>query len=150
MEAARFPHALSLGLCGSCQVSTRAHHRTPWKLPCFHTTSPWDSMDAVLRFTHTNVADKNRYYTSIHHVSRTDQNCAVLKRAEHIMRHVEMWSVVRQKQTVRGSRKMCSRLKDSFTKSCKFISRVKHHKQRSLLGCGRSDQSRLTFSLSGS
>ena len=25
-------------------------------------------MDAVLRSTHTNVSDKNRYYTSIHHV----------------------------------------------------------------------------------
>ena len=63
------------------------------------------------------------------------------------MRQVEMWSVVRQKETVRASRKMCSGLKDSVTKSCKFISRVKHHKQRimlaSPLGCGRSDQSRL-------
>ena len=42
------------------------------------------------------VADKNRHYTSIHHVSRADQNCAVFKRAENIMRHVEMWSAVRQ------------------------------------------------------
>ena len=82
-------------------------------------------MLAVLRSTDTNVADKNRYYTSIHHVSRADQNCAVLKRAENIMRHVEMWSVVRQKGTVRASRKMCSWLKDSVTKSCKFISGVK-------------------------
>ena len=46
------------------------------------------------------------------------------------MIHVEMWSVVRQKETVRASRKVCSGMKDSVTKSCKFISRVKHHKQR--------------------
>ena len=91
-------------------------------------------MDAGLRSTHTNVADKHRYYTSIHCVSRTDQNCAVLKRAENIMRHVEMWSVVRQKETVRASRKMCSGLKDSVTKSCKFISREKHNKQRKNVG----------------
>ena len=84
-------------------------------------------MDAVLRSTHTNIADKNRRYNFIHHVSRTDQNFAVLKRAENIMRHVEMWSVVRLKETVRASRKMCSGLKNSITKSCKFISRVKHH-----------------------
>ena len=50
-------------------------------------------MLAVLRSTDTNVADKNRCYTSIHHVSRADQNCADLKRAENVMRHIEMWSV---------------------------------------------------------
>ena len=91
------------------------------------------------------VAEKNRHNTSIHHVSRADQNCAVLKRAENIMRHVEMWLAVGQKETVRVSRKMCSRTKDSVTKSCKFISRVEHHKQRimfaSPLGCGLPDQS---------
>ena len=79
------------------------------------------------------VADKNRYYAAIHHVYRADQNCAVLKRVENIMRHVEMWSAVR-KGIVRAS--------------------VKHHKQRfmlaSSLGCGLPDQSRLTFTLSGS
>ena len=46
------------------------------------------------------------------------------------MRHVEMWSAVRQQGTVRASRKMCSRLKSSVTKSCKFNRRVKHKKQR--------------------
>ena len=80
MEAARFPHSLSMGLHGSCHVSTRTLHGTPWKLPGFHTHSPWDSEAARLPHTlcphqfsvtvlHTNVADKNRYYTSIHHVS---------------------------------------------------------------------------------
>ena len=54
-------------------------------------------------------------------------------RAENIVRHVEVWSVVRQKETVRASRRMCSGLKDSVTKSCKFISRIKHHKQRMIL-----------------
>ena len=49
------------------------------------------------------------------------------------MRHVEMWSAVNQKETVRASQKMCSGLKDSVTKSCKFISRVKHRKQRIML-----------------
>ena len=110
-----------------------ALHGTPWMLPSFHTRSPWDSfcqastralhgtpwMLAVLRPIDTSVADKNRHYTSIHHVSRADQNRADLKRAENVMRHVEMWSVVRQKGTDR--------------KSCKFISRVKHHKQRIML-----------------
>ena len=100
------------------------------------------------------VAENYRYYISIHHVSRADQNCAVLKRAENSMRHVEMWSAVREKGTVRASRKMCSGLKGSVTKSCKFISRVEHHEQRimlaSPLGCGHPDQSRLTFKLSGS
>ena len=76
-------------------------------------------MLAVLRSTHTNVDDKNKYYTSIHNVSRADQNCAVLKRAENIMIHVETIG------TVRASRKMCSGLKGSVTKSCNFISRVK-------------------------
>ena len=85
------------------------------------------------------VADKNRYCTSIHHVSRADQNCAVLKRAENIMRHAEMRSVVRQKGTVRASLKMCSRLKGSVTKSCKFISRVKHHEQRIMLASPAAD-----------
>ena len=70
------------------------------------------------------VAENYRYYISIHHVSRADQNCVVLKRAENIMMHVEMWSAVREKGTVRASRKMCSGLKGSVTKSCKFISRV--------------------------
>ena len=90
------------------------------------------------------VADKNIFYTSIHHVSRADSNCAVLKRAENVMTHVKMWSAVRQTGTVRASRKMCSRLKGSVTKSCKFISSVKHHKQRTMLasalGCGLPDQ----------
>ena len=82
-------------------------------------------MLAVLRSTDTNIADKNRYYTSLHHVSRADQNCADLKRTENVVRHVEMWSVVRQKGIVRASRKMCSSLKGSVTKSCTFIRRVK-------------------------
>ena len=170
MRMARSPHC--------------ALHGTPWMLPGLHTRSPWDFMEAarsppqdsmglhgcwlysvpllhgtpwmlaVLRSTDTNVADRNRYYTSTHHVSTTDQNCADLKRAENVVRHVEMWSVVRQKGTVRASRKMGSGLKGSVTKSCKFTSRVKHHKQRKMLasplGCGRSDQSRLTLLLSGS
>ena len=109
-----------MGLHGCWLCSVPLLHGAPWML-------------AVLRSTDTNVADKNRHYNSIHHVSRADQNCAVLKRAENIMRHVEMWSVVRQKGTVRASRKMCSGLKDSVTKSCKFISGVKHHKQRIML-----------------
>ena len=70
------------------------------------------------------------------------------------MRHVEMWSTVRQKGTVCASRKMCARLKGSVTKSCKFISRVEHHKQRvmlaSALDCGLPDQGRITFALSES
>ena len=126
----RFPHSFT-----SVQMPTHSS----WML-----TSSTDSV----------VADKNRDYTSIHHVSRADQNCAVLKRAENIMRHVEMWSAVRQKGTVRASRKTCSGLKGPVTKSYKFISRVKHHKQRKMfaspLGCGLPDQSRLTFTLSGS
>ena len=85
-------------------------HQPVSKLSC-----PWESMEAAkllhalcphqfsVHVLHTNVADKNRYYTSIHPRIRTDQNCAVLKRAENIMRHVEMWSVVRQKETVRAS-----------------------------------------------
>ena len=89
------PHQNSMGLHGCWLCSVPLLHVTPWML-------------AVLRSTHTNVADKNRYYTSIHHVSRADQNYAVLKRAENIMRHVEMWSVVRQKETVRASRKINS------------------------------------------
>ena len=141
VDAARSPHALSMGLHGCWLCSVPLLHGTPWML-------------AVLRSTDTNVADKNRFYTSTHHVSRADQNCADLKRAENVVRHVELWSVVRQKGTVRASRKMGSGLKGSVTKSCKFTSRVKHHKQRKMLasplGCGRSDQSRLTFSLSGS
>ena len=48
------------------------------------------------------------------------------------MRHVEVWSDVRQKGTVCASRKICTGLKGSVTKSCKFISRVKHHKQRTM------------------
>ena len=106
MDAARFPH--------------HALHGTPWWL-------------TGLRSLDINVADKNRYCTSIHHVTRADQNCAVLKRAENITRRVEMWSVVRQQGTVRASRKMCSGLKGSVTKSSKFISRVKHQKQRFML-----------------
>ena len=38
-----------------------------------------------------------------------------------------MWSAVKQKGTVCTSLNMCTRLKCSVTKSCKFISRVKHH-----------------------
>ena len=96
-------------------------HGTPWMLTGLHTT-----LSMVLH--------ENRYYTSIHHVSRTDQNCAVLKRAENIMRHVEMWSVVSQKETVRASRKMCSGLRDSDKiVQVKFISWVKHHKQCAMI-----------------
>ena len=124
------PHGMPWELTG---LRTKTLHGTPWQLTGLRSTSPWDSMDAVPRSTHTNFADQNRYYTSIHHVSRTDQNYAVLNRAENIMRHFEMWSVVRQKETVRPSRKMCSGLKDSVTKSCKFISWVKHHTQRAML-----------------
>ena len=102
--------ALSMALHQSCLVSTPLHRtRSPYRYstPRLHGT-PW--MLTGLRSTDTNVADKNRYYTSIHHVSRADQNFAVLKRAENIMRHVEMWSVVRRKGTVRASRKMCTRV----------------------------------------
>ena len=124
MKAARFPHALSMGLHGGCQVSTRA--------------LPYQFSVPVL---HTNVADKNRFYTSIHHVSEQTPNSAVLKRAENITRHFEMWSVVRQKKTVRASRKMCSGLKNSVTKIVQVHQWCKNTiKQRimlaSLLGCG--------------
>ena len=101
--------ALSMGLHGAA------------RLP--HALCPHQFSVTVL---HTNVAVKNRYYTSIHHVSRTDQNCAVLKRAENIMRHVEMWSVVRQKETVRGSREDVLKVERFIHKrSSKFISRVR-------------------------
>ena len=62
-------------------ISTLAINGTPWKLPRFHTRSPWDSMKATrlpharcphqfsVTVLHTNVADKNRYYTSSHNVS---------------------------------------------------------------------------------
>ena len=48
-----------------------AIHGTPWKLPGFHTTSPYQFSVPVLHTktlhgTHTNVADHSRYYTSIH------------------------------------------------------------------------------------
>ena len=99
MSVDKFPH--------------QALHGTPWMLT--------GSTDSV-------VAYKNIFYTSIHHVSRADQNCAVLKHAESIVKHVETWPAVRQKGTVRASRKMCSGLKGSVTKPCKFISRVKHQK----------------------
>ena len=133
MSVDRFPH--------------QALHGTPRVLPIgLRTASPCDSMDAdwspyqtlhgtpwMLASSTDSVVDKNRYYASIHHVYRADQNCAVLKPAENIMRHVEMWSTVR-KGTVRAS--------------------VKHHKQRmvlaSSLGCGLPDHGRLTFTLSGS
>ena len=101
----------------------QAHHGTPRWLTGLRTTSSTLPTSLI----------RNRNYTSIHHVSRADQYCAVLKRAENIMRHVEMWAVVRQKGTVCASRKMCSKLKGSVTKSCKFISRVKHHEQRIIL-----------------
>ena len=133
MEAARFPHALSMGLRESCQVSAplrRTSDPYRYSTPKLNGT-PW--ILTGLRSTDINDADKNIYYTSIHHVSRTDRNCAVLKRAENIMRHVEMWSVVSQKETVRASRKMCSGLKDSVAKSLKFISWVKRQKQRIML-----------------
>ena len=48
------------------------------------------------------------------------------------MRHVEVWSEVRQKGTVCASRKICTGLKGSVTKSCKFISWGKDHKQRTM------------------
>ena len=106
-----------------------------------------------LRSTDTNVADKNRYYTSIHHVSRADQNCAVLKRAENIMTRRDVVSGQTEGNSARVAEDVL-RVEGFSHKSCKFISWVKHHEQRLLLasplGCGRSDQSRLTFSLSGS
>ena len=43
----RIQTELSMGLHGSCQVSTFDIHGTPWKLPRFHTRSPWDSMEAA-------------------------------------------------------------------------------------------------------
>ena len=89
MEAARFPHAL-------CRTSSPYPYSTHSFTTYPEQTKPYQFSVPV---PHTNVADKNRYYTFIHHVSRTDQNCAVLKRAENIMRHVEMWSGVRQKET---------------------------------------------------
>ena len=106
----------------------------------------WDSTSAT-------KSRRHKYRTlSIHHMSRADQNCAGLKRAENIMRHVAMWSAVKQKGTTLASWKLCTGLTKSATKSCKFISGVKHHEQRIMLaspfGCGRSKQNRLTFSLS--
>ena len=57
-----------------------------------------------------------------------------------------MWSVSDRRGTVPASRKMCSGLKDSVTKSCKFISRVKHFKHSFMLAHPQLDHS--SFSLS--
>ena len=116
-----FHHTLSMGLHGGCQTSPLASHGTPWKRPRFHHTL---CPRPVLRDGSPHQTSLIRTDTTLPFTTyRTDQNCAGLKRAEDIMRHVEMWSAVKQKGTVYASWKLCTGL----------ISRVKHHKQRIML-----------------
>ena len=142
MDAGCAPFHFSMGLLGCWLCSVPLLHGTPWML-------------AVLRSTHTNVADKNRNYTSFHHVSREDQNCAVLKACrEH---HETRQDVVSGQTEENSARNLEDVLRvGGFRHKNRASSSVgkKTIKQRSMLasslGCGRSDQSRLTFSLSGS
>ena len=84
---------------------------------------------------------------------RTDQNGASLKRAENIMRHVEMWSPVKQKGNIVSVVKAVHKV-DRFSHKIVQVHQqgktpLTAHNVGIPLGSGRSDQSRLTFSLSG-
>ena len=80
MEAARLLHSLSMGLHGSCSVSTTSLHGTPWRLSRFHTSrgTPRVRPDPVVTGT-----ERFPYNTC----PKADQNCADLMRAEeHVTR----------------------------------------------------------------
>ena len=88
-------------------------------------------MLTVLRTTDVNVADKNIYFTSILHVSRTDQNCVVLKRAENTMRHVEMCQRSERNSARVGEDVLKS---EGFShKIVQVINKVNHREQRMML-----------------
>ena len=147
-----------MGLHGSCHVSTTPLHGTPWRLPdtsplALHGTS-WKMPDIptthwkLPRFHTSRGTPRVRpdpVVTSTEHFPynkcpKADQNCAGLMQAERETCDTSRCGqAVKQKGTVCASRKMCSGLKESVTKSCKFISRVKHHKQRVLLATTARD-----------
>ena len=109
----------------------QALHGTPWLL-------------AVPRSTDTNVAEKNRYYTSEHHVSRTDQKlCSLETCREHHETRRDLVSCQTEGNSARVVE--CVLKVEGFNH--KFVTRMM---LASPLVCGRSHQSRMTFSLSGS
>ena len=94
---------LSMGLHGGCQTFPLAIHGTPWKLPRFHTSR------GTPRVPYNTCPEAG-------------QNCAGLMRAE---RHETRRDVV-SSQTEGNSMSVVDAVVQP-QKSCKFISRVKHH-----------------------